>query len=75
LTAWRIVKTAGIDPAPRRPGPTWRRFLTAQAPAILAVDYARVATVFLRRPYPLIVIEHGTRVPLAGITAHPPAPG
>ena len=71
-TVWTILKTAGIDPAPRRSGPTWRQFLTAQAHAILAVDFAHVDTVFLRRLYILVVIEHGRRrVHIAGITAHP----
>jgi putative transposase len=71
-TVWTILKKAGLDPAPRRSGPTWRQFLTAQAQAILAVDFAHVDTVFLRRLYILIVIEHGRRrVHLAGITAHP----
>ena len=71
-TVWRILKAAGIDPAPLRSGPTWRQFLTAQAHAILAVDFAHVDTVFLRRLYILVVIEHGRRrVHLAGITAHP----
>ena len=71
-TVWKILKTAGIDPAPRRSGPTWRQFLTAQAHAILAVDFAHVDTVFLRRLYVLVVIEHGRRrVHIAGITAHP----
>jgi putative transposase len=71
-TVWKILKTAGIDPAPQRSGPTWRQFLTAQAHAILAVDVAHVDTVFLRRLYVLVVIEHGRRrVHLAGITAHP----
>ena len=67
-----ILKTAGIDAAPLRSGPTRRQFLTAQAHAILAVDFAHVDTVFLRRLYLLIVIEHGRRrVHIAGITAHP----
>ena len=71
-TVWRILKKAGLDPAPRRSGPTWRQFLTAQAHAILAVDFAHVDTVFLHRLYILVVIEHGRRrVHVAGITAHP----
>jgi transposase InsO family protein len=71
-TVWTILKDAGLDPAPRRAGPTWWQFLSAQAHAILAVDFAHVDTVFLRRLYILLVIEHGRRrVHLAGITAHP----
>jgi hypothetical protein len=71
-TVWTILKAARLDPAPRRTGPTWRQFLTAQAHAILAVDFAQVDTVLLRRLYVLVVIEHGRRrVHLAGITAHP----
>jgi putative transposase len=71
-TVWKILKAAGIDPAPQRSGPSWRQFLTAQAHAILAVDFAHVDTVFLRRLYILLVIEHDRRrVHLAGITAHP----
>ena len=67
-----ILKTAGIDPAPLRSGPTRQQFLTAQAHGILAVDFAHVDTVFLRRLYVLVVIEHGRRrVHIAGITAHP----
>ena len=71
-TVWQILKSAGLDPAPRRSGPTWRQFLSAQAQAILAVDFAHVDTVFLRRLYILVVVEHGRRrVHIAGITAHP----
>ena len=71
-TVWRIVTTAGLDPAPRRSGPTWRQFLAAQAHAILAVDFAHVDPVLLRRLYVLVVIEHGRRrVHLAGITSRP----
>jgi putative transposase len=32
---WEILRAAGIDPAPRRSGPTWRQFLAAQAAGIL----------------------------------------
>ena len=70
-TVWQILHNAGIDTAPRRTGPTWKQFLTAQAPGILAVDFVHTDTVFLRRIYALIVIEHGSRrVHLAGITAN-----
>jgi putative transposase len=71
-TVWQILKEAGIDPAPRRSGQTWRAFLQAEAKTILAVDFFHVDAVFLRRLYVLFFIEHGTRrVHLAGITAHP----
>jgi putative transposase len=71
-TVWQILHDAGIGPAPRRAGPTWQQFMTAQARGILAVDFVHVDTVLLRRIYALIVIEHGTRrVHLAGITANP----
>ena len=71
-TVWQILHDAGIGPAPRRTGPTWKQFLTAQARGIIAVDFVHVDTVLLRRVYALIVIEHGTRrVHLAGITASP----
>ena len=71
-TVWQILKDAGIDPAPRRSGQTWKAFLDAQAKTILATDFSDVDTVFLRRQYVLFLIEHGTRrVRLAGITAHP----
>ena len=43
-TAWEILHAASIDPAPRRSGPTWRQFLTAQAGGILAVDFLYVGT-------------------------------
>ena len=71
-TVWEILRAAGIDPAPRRSGPTWRQFLTAQAAGIVAVDFLHVDTVLLKRIYVLVFIEHGTRrMHLGGVTAHP----
>ena len=71
-TVYEILRSSGIDPAPRRDGPTWRQFLHAQAAGILAVDFLHVDTVLLNRLYVLIFIEHDTRrMHLGGVTAHP----
>ncbi|MFH9355346.1 integrase core domain-containing protein [Kitasatospora sp. NPDC017646] len=71
-TVWGILNAAGIDPAPRRTGPTWREFLTAQAEGIIAVDFFHLDTVLGRRLYALAFLEHGTRrLHIAGVTAHP----
>jgi putative transposase len=71
-TIWEILHAAGIDPAPRRTGPTWRQFLHAQAPGILAVDFLHVDTVLLKRIYILVFVEHGTRrMHIGGVTASP----
>ena len=58
-TVWEILRTAGIDPAPRRSGPTWRQFLHAQAAGIVAVDFLHVDTVLLRSLHVLVFIEPG----------------
>jgi putative transposase len=71
-TVWEILRASGIDPAPRRAGPTWREFLAAQAHAVIACDLLVVETVLLKRLHVLVFIEHGTRrLHLAGVTAHP----
>ena len=71
-TVWEILHAAGIDPAPRRSGPTWRQFMHSQAAGILAVDFFHVDTVLLKRLYVLVFIEHGTRrMHLGGVTASP----
>jgi putative transposase len=67
-----ILKRAGLDPAPRRTGPSWGHFLRAQAEGILACDLFHVDTVFGKRIYVLFFIEHATRaVHNMGVTANP----
>ena len=69
-TVWEILRAAGINPVPRRSGPSWRQFLHAQAAGIVAVDFLHVDTVLLRRLHVLVFIEHGTRqMHLGGVTA------
>ena len=71
-TVWAILRRHGVDPAPRRSGPSWSEFLSAQAKGILACDFLTVETVFLRRLYVLIFVELSTRqVHLGGVTANP----
>src|ERR1700729_3927732 len=48
-TIYEILRAAGIEPAPRRDGPTWRQFLHAQAAGILAADFLHVDTAALNR--------------------------
>ena len=53
-TVQEILHAAGIRPAPRRPGPTWRQFLAAQAAGILAVGFLHADTVLLTLCVPRI---------------------
>jgi len=69
---WEILTAAGIDPAPRRSGPTRKQFLTTQAHGIISCDFLTVDTVLLRRVYVLIFVEHDTRrLHVGGVAAHP----
>jgi putative transposase len=71
-SVWAILRRHGVDPSPRRSGPTWSEFLRAQATAMLACDFFHVDTVLLHRIYVLFFIELDTRrVHLSGITANP----
>jgi hypothetical protein len=71
-TVWKILDQAGVDPAPRRSGPTWKQLLTAQAHTMLACDFFTVDTVLFKRIYVPFFVEIATRqVHLVGVTAHP----
>ena len=71
-TVWNILRKAGLDPAPRSTGPSWREFCRAQARTLLACDFFTVDTVLLRRIYVFFVLEVGTRrIHILGVTRHP----
>jgi putative transposase len=71
-TVWQILKSAGIDPAPRRDGPGWAEFLRSQAQGILALDFFTADLLNGSTVCVLAVIEHGTRrVQILGATGHP----
>ena len=59
-TVWQILKDAGIDPAPRRAGQTWRVFLAGQAKSILTADFLHVDTLqaaVYRGDEPAVVLQ------------------
>ena len=71
-TVRTLLRRHGLDPAPRRSGPTWTQFLRAQAEVIVACDFFTVKTIRLQTLYVLFFIEISTRrVVVAGVTAHP----
>ena len=70
-----VLRRHGLPPAPRREGPTWSEFLSAQAKGIVATDFFHVDTVLLRRYYVLFVIELERRVVhVLGVTTNPNGP-
>jgi putative transposase len=71
-TVRRLLLAAGLRPAPRRSGPSWRDFLREQAASTLACDFFTVETITLRRYYVLFFIElESRRVHLVGCTTNP----
>src|SRR5271166_17393 len=71
-TVREILKKAGIDPAPRRTGPTWSLFLRSQAEAILACDFFTADLLDGTQAYVLAVIEHASRrIRVLGVTLRP----
>ena len=69
-TVSKILKTAGIDPAPQPSNVTWPQFLHSQA--AVACDFFTVDTALLRRYYVLFFIHAPTRqVFFAGVTTNP----
>jgi transposase InsO family protein len=71
-TVRTILLRSGLNPAPRRTGPTRTEFLRSQAAGIWATDFFTVETIGLKTLYVLFFIELSTRrVHLAGVTEHP----
>jgi len=71
-SVWAILHRHGIDPSPRRTGPTWSEFLHAQASSLLACDFFTVETLLLRRLYVHFFVELDARKALlAGVTSRP----
>jgi transposase InsO family protein len=65
---------AGLGPAGKRGGMTWRDFRRTHRHSVLAVDFFTVDTIGLQRLYVLFFIELSSRrVHLAGCTATPSA--
>jgi hypothetical protein len=60
-TVKKVLRAAGLEPAPRRDGPSWSELLRAQAEAVWACDFFTIETASLRTLYVLIFIEVGSR--------------
>ena len=67
-----VLIGAGIPPAGRRAGLSWKEFLEAHAQSMVAADFLSVDTVFFKQLYVLIYMHLATRrILLAACTANP----
>jgi putative transposase len=67
-----VLQAAGIPPAPKRGGTTWRSFLRQHAAIALSCDFFTVDTVVLRRLYVLVLIRlRNRRVEYVACTRNP----
>jgi putative transposase len=72
VRAW--LRAAGLGPAGKRRGATWREFVRAHRQSLVAVDFFTVDTIWLQRLDVLFFIELGSRrVHVAGCTPNPNA--
>jgi len=60
-----LLLAAGIPPAPRRSGLTWKQFLRAHAESVIAADFLCVDPIFFKRLYVLFFGHLSTRRILA----------
>lgn len=71
-TVWEILRAAGIDPAPRRSGPTGGSSCVPRPPVPSLSISCTWIPMLLKRIYVLVFLEHGSRrMHLGGVTAHP----
>jgi hypothetical protein len=60
-TVRKILRNGQLGPARERLGLTWREFVRAQAPSLIAADFFTGETVWLRRLHVLFSIEVASR--------------
>jgi len=68
----KLLKVAGLPPAPQRSRRSWRSFLRQHAATTLACDFFTVETVWLKRLYVLVFLSLARRrVEFVACTANP----
>lgn len=67
-----MLLPAGIPPAPRRAGLSWKQLLRAHAQSVIAADFFCLDTIFFKRLHVLFFIHLATRRILAAACAAEP---